>query len=99
MEWLDYLRFLAALGVVLGLIVVLAWAARRFKLVPGLETGSRGGKRRLAVLEVLALDPRHRLVLVRRDAAEHLLLLGPAGHAVVESRAGPADPAAAEGPA
>ena len=48
------------------------------------------------MVETMALDAKHRLVLVRRDHAEHLLLLGPAGAAVVETRIG-APPADAPG--
>jgi flagellar protein FliO/FliZ len=34
------------------------------------------GPRRLGVIESLVLDPQHRLVLVRFDQEERLLLLG-----------------------
>ena len=85
MVWTDYIRFVVALGFVLGLIGVLAWAARRFRLMPLAESARSGGRRRLAVVEVLALDPRRRLVLVRRDDREHLLLLGSERDAVIET--------------
>lgn len=78
------LRFLLALLFVLALIGVFAWAARRFGLAGRL--GPVAGKgRRLKVLEVAAVDPKTRLVLVRRDAVEHLVLVGPNGGVVVES--------------
>jgi len=74
MDFESYLRFVLALGVVLGLIGLIAWALRRFGLVPGGAMG--GGKgRRLNVVEVLPIDGKRRLVLVRRDEREHLLLL------------------------
>ena len=38
------------------------------------------GARRLAVLEVLPIDPRRKLVLVRCDEREYLLLLGQDGN-------------------
>jgi flagellar protein FliO/FliZ len=67
------LKFALAFLLVLGLIALGAWTLRRFGL--GVVTaGARG--RRLAIVESLALDARHRLVLVRRDDREHLLLLG-----------------------
>ncbi|MBW8269830.1 flagellar biosynthetic protein FliO [Caldovatus aquaticus] len=62
---------LAALAAVLALIALLAWAARR----SGLGAGARAG-RRLVLVEVLALDPRRRLLLVRCDGREALLLTG-----------------------
>jgi flagellar protein FliO/FliZ len=36
------------------------------------------------VLETLPLDARRKLVLIRRDATEHLLLLSPEGNRLVE---------------
>ena len=79
MDPLDYLRFLGALAFVLGLIALLAWAARRWRL----GTMAQGTRRRLAVIEVLPIDPRRKLVLVRHDAREHLLLLGQDGNRVI----------------
>jgi flagellar protein FliO/FliZ len=81
MDLIDYGRFVAALLFVLGLIALTAWLARRFRLGPG---GAPGGARRLAVLETLPLDARRKLVLIRRDATEHLLLLSPDGNRLVE---------------
>ncbi|HHK73934.1 MAG TPA: hypothetical protein ENJ57_02075, partial [Rhizobiales bacterium] len=42
-------------------------------------------QRRLKVLEGISLDGRHRLLLVKRDHMEHLLLIGGATDLVVES--------------
>ena len=38
----------------------------------------------LALMEVTNLDARRRLVLLRRDDVEHLVILGPASETVVE---------------
>ena len=70
----DFLRAAVALLFVLGLIALLTWLARRLR-VPGFATGGPG--RRLQMVETLAIDPRHKIVLVRADDVEHLLLLGP----------------------
>lgn len=54
----------------------------------------RGGKNRrprLAVLDAAAVDPRRRLVLVRRDEVEHLILIGGPSDLVVESGIGTRD--------
>jgi flagellar protein FliO/FliZ len=75
------LKFALAFVLVLGLIALGAWTLRRFGL--GMVSGATRG-RRLAVIETLALDARHRLVLVRRDDREHLILFG-AGETVVET--------------
>ncbi len=79
-----YLRFVIALLVVLGLIAALAYLVRRFG-PRGLTALAGPRSRRLSVIEVAPLDARRRLVLVRRDNVEHLLLLGAAGDLVVEA--------------
>ena len=83
MELADYLRFAIALFLVLGLIGIAAWGARRLGLAGRLPAATGRG-RRLGVVEIAPLDPRRRLVLVRRDGVEHLLLLGSGGDVVVE---------------
>lgn len=85
-----YWRFLIALVLVLALIVALAWVARRLGL--GGRFVAVGGKKRLAMVEVLPLDGKRRLVLVRRDDIEHLVLLGLQGDVVVERGIGAAAP-------
>lgn len=83
----DYFRTAFALLFVLGLIGVLYVLARQYGAQRlGLSIG-RGGRTggRLAIVEARALSARHRLVLVRRDDVEHLLLIGPERDLVVES--------------
>ncbi len=76
MEFNTYLRFMFALILVLGLIGGLTWAARRFGF-GGQLTPNAGKSPRLSVVEVRTLDSRRKLVLLRRDDSEHLVLLGP----------------------
>jgi flagellar protein FliO/FliZ len=78
----DYGQFVLALLFVLGLIGGAALLARRFGLAPAVRPQS--GRRRLAVIESLAVDGKRRLLLVRRDNVEHLLILGPSTETVVE---------------
>jgi flagellar protein FliO/FliZ len=85
-----------SLLLVLGLILLCTWAIRRYG---GVNRLTGRGQRRLGIVEVAALDARRRLVLVRRDEVEHLLLLGPSHDLVIESqildeRAPPASPPA-----
>jgi flagellar protein FliO/FliZ len=73
-----------ALVVVLALIGVAAWLVRRFA---GNRLGAnpnRGRMPRLAVIDAAAVDTRRRLVLVRRDNIEHLLMIGGPTDIVVE---------------
>ena len=80
----DYSRFVLALVLVVGLILLLAAAAR--KLGYGYQGRQlRGHSRRLTVVESLLSDSRRRLVLVRRDATEHLILLGSGPDLLVET--------------
>lgn len=82
----DYFQFVFALAFVLALILAVAWAFRRFGR--GSVRAPRRGmpyRRRLAVVEAIALDTRRKLVLVRRDDREHLLIIGAQGETVVET--------------
>lgn len=74
MDFSDIFRFVAALAFILGLIGVCAIVARRFGLAPG--ASAPGGQRRLGIVEVKAIDAKHRLLLIRRDGKEHLILTG-----------------------
>ena len=75
MGWDVSLRALLSLVLVLGLIAGAGFLARRFGVAGGL-TLKRGGRRRLGLVESLQIDNRRRLVLVRKDDAEYLLLVG-----------------------
>lgn len=96
MEPGTYLRFVLALLFVLALIGLAAWLVRRFGLA-GAVVLPRGRQRRLSVVESVAVDGKHRLVLLRRDEVEHLVLLGPGPHLLVESGITP-PPEALAGP-
>ncbi len=90
MDITDYLRFALALVFVLALIGVVAALARKAGFGFPAKAVRPGGARRLSVVEVTALDGRRRLVLVRRDDVEHLLLLGPTSELVIENNIKPA---------
>jgi len=78
-------RFLLAFLIVLGLIGATAWAVRRFGAGRLGSSGSRGRQPRLAVIDYASVDGRRRLILVRRDNVEHLLMIGGPTDVVVES--------------
>jgi flagellar protein FliO/FliZ len=90
MEATTYLRFFFALLLVLGLIMGLAWILRRIGYGAG---GGLARHRRLRMVESALVDGRHRVVLVRRDDVEHLVLVGPNTSQVIE-RGIPAPPPA-----
>ena len=93
MESIDYLRFFLALVFVLGLIGILAVLARRTGLGFPITAIKPIQKRRLSVVEVTAIDGRRRMVLIRRDNIEHLLLISPSSEMLIETNivAGPVD--------
>lgn len=76
-------RFFIAFLVVLALIGLTAWLVRRFGS-NRLGAGARGRQPRLAVIDAATVDGRRRLVLIRRDNVEHLLMIGGPTDLVVE---------------
>jgi len=92
-------RFFLAFLIVLGLIGAAAWAVRRFGSGRYGGAGQRGRQPRLAVIDHTSVDARRRLILIRRDNVEHLLLIGGPTDVVVEPNIVRAMPASREAPA
>lgn len=89
----DILYYLFVVVVFAGLIVGATWAARMF--VPGYlpMTNLFGGtapERRVDVIEQTNVDGKRRLLLIRRDDVEHLIMTGGPVDMVIESNIGPA---------
>jgi flagellar protein FliO/FliZ len=76
MDIVAFLRAVFALALVLGLILGLAYALRRYAPQLMARLQAQRGQRRLQVVETLVLDPARRLVLVRIDDTERVILLG-----------------------
>jgi len=88
-------RFVVAFVIVLALIGLTFWLIRRFGTARVGTAAQRGRQPRLAVIDAAPVDGRRRLVLVRRDNVEHLLLIGGPSDFVVEQnivRAVPVNP-------
>jgi len=76
---------IAALAVLaLVIVILLVWRA----LSPAVKGGRRG--QRLGISEYHELDQTRRLVLVRRDNVEHLVLIGGPSDVVIEQGIGAA---------
>jgi flagellar protein FliO/FliZ len=93
-------RAIVALVLVLALIALTVWLMRRFGdggLVG--SAGGRGRQQRLAVLDSATVDARRKLVLIRRDNVEHLILIGGPTDVVVEPNIVRAQPAGGVRPA
>jgi hypothetical protein len=84
MQWLDNVAgpgYAAALLWTFAALVLLVIVLVIIRLVRNLTfgtfvAGGRNRKTRLAVMDATAVDSHRRLVLVRRDDIEHLLLIG-----------------------
>lgn len=83
MELVSLGRVLLAFAFVIGLMLGIAWLMRRFGLDRLRPRGRPGGE--LTCEETLYLDPKHRLVIVKRGSRKHLLLLGMNAELLVES--------------
>lgn len=81
----SYIRYLLALLFVVGLILAAGYGARRFGMGVAIAPRPKGQGRRLFVTEIAALDARRRIVLVRRDDTEHLILLGATHETILET--------------
>jgi hypothetical protein len=78
------LRFFIAFMVVLGLMGTCAWLIQRFRGTGLTAIANRGRQPRLAVIDSANVDGRRRLILVRRDNVEHLLMIGGPTDVLVE---------------
>ena len=76
-------QFTAWTAIVLAVLLLLVWVLRRYSGL-GLGSMSRGRVPRLAIVDAMALDKRRRLVLIRRDNIEHLILIGGPTDTVIE---------------
>ena len=85
MNFLDLVRAVFGLAFTLGLIGIVAWAARRYAPQVLARLSAEKGERRMKVVETLVLDPARRLVLVKIDDEERLILLGE-GRELIEPR-------------
>lgn len=86
MDYAAYSQFVVALVFVLALIGGLGAVARRLGFGGRTVKGSSGP--RLTIVEIRPLDARRKLVLLRRDHVEHLIIVGSTGETVIETGIG-----------
>lgn len=77
--------FVAAALFVVALVALLVWAFKTFFGRPSTSSFMRARDKRLGVVESSSVDSHRKLVLVRRDEVEHLLLVGGPVDVVVET--------------
>lgn len=76
-------QYILTFVIVLVLVGLAIWAVRRYAR-GGLGAAARGRLPRLAIVDAMVIDNRRRLVLIRRDNVEHLILIGGPTDLVVE---------------
>jgi flagellar protein FliO/FliZ len=84
MEWVEYSRFILALLFVIALIGLAAWFARKLGLMPSPNAKLKPGQR-LQIMEMINVDAKRKLMLVRHDQNEHLILIGGESDVVISS--------------
>ena len=77
--------FAAAALFVIALVALLVWAFKTFFGRPSTSTFMRAREKRLGVIETASMEGRRKLVLVRRDEVEHLIIIGGPVDLVVET--------------
>jgi flagellar biogenesis protein FliO len=77
-----------AVSAALLLLVIVLWVIKAGRSKVMFMGTSKSRQPRLAILETAAVDQRRRLVLIRRDETEHLLLIGGPSDLVVEPAIG-----------
>ena len=96
MDIVDFSRYFAGLLIVMGLLAGIAVIVRRGWLPGGFPAianlSAQRAERRLAVKDSLILDPRRRVVIVKADDEEHVLLLGPEREILLASRPAAVEP-------
>ncbi|MBX4898106.1 flagellar biosynthesis protein FliO [Rhizobium bangladeshense] len=81
----NFLLAAGGVGLALLLLILALWLIRGRAPSPFVR-GGRNRQPRLQVLDAAAVDARRRLVLVRRDDVEHLIMIGGPTDIVIESR-------------
>lgn len=81
----DIVRLLLALAFVVGLMGGLALLMKKLGLAENAHIQNKNGKKRLKIVETLALDSRRRVAIIQRDDKQHLVLLGLNGDTVIET--------------
>jgi len=78
LDYAHYLQFFFALVFVIGLIGLVAVVMRHYGLGGAIKFGQkfRNGRRRISIVEAIPVDARRRLLLIKRDDVEHLILVG-----------------------
>jgi flagellar biogenesis protein FliO len=84
LDLIDLARTFGTLVLVLSLLILAVWGIRRFRLFQGRGFGRGDMEPDVSVVLRVPVDPKHMLVMVRRDFFDHLILIGPNSMLLVE---------------
>ena len=71
------IQFIFALGFVIALLLAFAYGAKKLGFIARVTIDQKGKqKKRLNIVEILPVHAKRRLMLIRRDDKEHLIMLG-----------------------
>lgn len=84
-SWADYIQYILTLIFVIGLILGVSWALKKYGVGQLTPKNRKSKDKRLSVIEIAPLDAKRRLVLIRRDGVEHMLLTGGPNDLVIET--------------
>lgn len=87
MDTVDPVRFLFASFVVLGLLALLAVFLKRYgnKFSGAKLFAMNQTKGRISILEMQYIDHKSKLLLIKRDDIEHLVLIGDGKATIIEA--------------
>jgi flagellar protein FliO/FliZ len=81
----EYFQVFLAFLFVLGLIGIMSYVLRKFSFESIILKNNPAKEKRLGIVEILPIDTKRRLLLVKNGKKNHLLLLGINGDILVES--------------
>ena len=79
----TFLNMAFALGIVLVLILIATWLLKL--ATQGRDSMRRSGQKRVSVVDTAVVDGRRRVVIIRRDNVEHLIMTGGPQDLLIES--------------
>ena len=87
MEIALIIKAILTLIFVLGLLFLTVWGLKYCELKSANNRlfNKIRNQKRIEILESSKIDLRNTAVLIRRDNTEHLLILSPSGHTLIES--------------
>lgn len=88
MDEISILKYVFAFGFVIGLLYLMAYIARYFGM-GNLPTRKLGDKKRLAISEIMTVDAKRRLLIIRADEKEYLLLTGGTNDLIIDDKLKP----------